>query len=231
MCTVLSPYVQARKLIDNLLDGEIQKEAILQLAGVKECPAPTSVYTERHKPIRQAIDCLISNEQDRRVFVFHGLGGAGKTQLALQTVERTREIWSDVIYVDASSVETLTSTLKGFAAARKIGETYEDTILWLGTYTKPWLLIFDNADDAALDLRRYFPKGTHGRIMITTRAREVALLAQGPDSECNVSSMGPDEALRLLLTVAKTSEAALLNGEEEAAMALVQVCNLTNIRL
>ncbi|KAG8715909.1 hypothetical protein FRC08_010039 [Ceratobasidium sp. 394] len=204
------------------IDGEIQLETIIKSFGVKECPAPTPVYTERHQPIRQAMDCLASSTWERRVFVFHGLGGAGKTQLALQTIERTREHWSDVVYADATSVETLTSTLTGFALARKIGNTYEDTLRWLGSYTGPWILLFDNADDDTLDLQRYFPKGTHGRILITTRTRDVALLAQGPNSDCNVSSMEPDEALQLLLTVARSNQSSLSNPERDAAVALVE---------
>ncbi|KAG9088891.1 hypothetical protein FS749_001775 [Ceratobasidium sp. UAMH 11750] len=204
------------------IDGEIQTASEQQLSGVKQCPAPTSVYTERHKPIQQAVDCLTSNVQERRIFVFHGLGGAGKTQLALRVVEQTREHWSDVVYVDATSLESLASTLREFAISRKIGETHEDTLRWLGSYTKPWLLVFDNADDGALDLQSYFPKGTCGRVLITTRARDVALLAKGPNSEYNVSSMEPEESLQLLLTVARSDFVTLSSENKEAATALLQ---------
>ncbi|KAG9073554.1 hypothetical protein FS749_015005 [Ceratobasidium sp. UAMH 11750] len=204
------------------IDGEIQATSEQQLSGVKQCPAPTSTFTERYKPIRQAIDCLASNVQERRIFVFHGLGGAGKTQLALRVVERTRERWSDVIYADATSLESLASTLREFAIARKIGETHEDTLRWLGSHTEPWLLVFDNADDSALDLQKYFPTGTHGRVLITTRARDVALLAKGPSSDYNVSSMEPEESLQLLLAVARSDLATLSNENKEAATALVQ---------
>ncbi|KAG8736106.1 hypothetical protein FRC10_009704 [Ceratobasidium sp. 414] len=204
------------------IDGELQAASGQQLSGVKQCPAPTSVYTERPKPIEQAISCLTTNAQERRIFVFHGLGGAGKTQLALQTVERTREHWSDVIYADATSAESLTSTLREFAIARKIGETHEDTLRWLSSYTKPWLLVFDNADDSTLDLQTYLPRGTHGRVLITTRARDVALLAKGPTSDCNVSSMEPEESLQLLFTVTRSDLARLSNVDKQAATALVK---------
>ncbi|KAG9085221.1 hypothetical protein FS749_004604, partial [Ceratobasidium sp. UAMH 11750] len=205
------------------IDGEIQAASeVQQLSGIKRCPAPTSVYTERRKPIQQAVDCLISNVQERRIFVFHGLGGAGKTQLALRVVEQTREHWSDVVYADATSLESLASTLREFAISRKIGETHEDTLRWLGSHTEPWLLVFDNADDSALDLQKYFPKGPHGRVLITTRARDVALLAKGPNSDYNVSSMEPEESLQLLLTVARSDLVTLSNENREAATALVQ---------
>ncbi|KAG8699756.1 hypothetical protein FRC09_006401 [Ceratobasidium sp. 395] len=204
------------------VDGELQIAAARQELGVKTCPPPTSVYTERRKPVQLAINCLTSSTKERRVFVFHGLGGAGKTQLALRTVEQTRDHWSDVIYIDATSVETLTSTLRQFAIARSLGDTHEATLLWLSSHTKRWLLVFDNADDTSLDLEKYFPKGAHGRVLITTRARDIALLAQGPNSDYNVSSMEPEESLQLLLTVARVDLPTLSQDDRDTAITVVQ---------
>ncbi|KAG8792030.1 hypothetical protein FRC12_007463 [Ceratobasidium sp. 428] len=204
------------------VDGELQVVVARQELGVKTCPPPTSVYTERRKPVQLAIKCLTSSTKDRRVFVFHGLGGAGKTQLALRTVEQTRDFWSDVIYVDATSVETLTSTLRQFAMARSLGDTHEATLLWLSSYTRRWLLVFDNADDTSLDLEKYFPKGAHGRVLITTRARDIALLARGTSSDYNVSSMEPEESLQLLLTVARVDLPTLSQNDRDTAITVVQ---------
>ncbi|KAG8698759.1 hypothetical protein FRC09_007045 [Ceratobasidium sp. 395] len=203
-------------------DGELQIVAARRQLGVKTCPPPTSVYTERRILVQKAINCLTSHSEERRVFVFHGLGGAGKTQLALRTIERTRDHWSDVIYVDATSAETLTSTLRQFAIARSLGDTHEVTLLWLSSYTERWLIVFDNADDASLDLQAYFPKGAHGRVLVTTRARDIALLAQGPDSDSNVSSMELEESLQLLLAVARVNTATLTNEDRDTARAIVQ---------
>ncbi|KAG8766152.1 hypothetical protein FRC12_007058 [Ceratobasidium sp. 428] len=203
------------------IDGELQIAVVRQESGVKTCPPPTSVYTERRKPVQLAINCLTSNAKERRVFVFHGLGGAGKTQLALRTVEKTRDYWSDVIFIDATSLETLTSTLRQFAIARSLGDTYESTLLWLSSYTERWLLVFDNADDTSLDLEGYLPKGTHGRVLITTRTRDITLLAQGPESDYNVSSMESEESLQLLLAVARASAPTLSDEDRDIANAIV----------
>ncbi|KAG8710896.1 hypothetical protein FRC09_020883 [Ceratobasidium sp. 395] len=185
------------------IDGKLQMTVIPQQAGVKQCPVPTSTYTERRKPVQKAIDCLTGGTSDRRVFVFHGLGGAGKTQLALQVVERTQEHWSDVIYIDATSADSLMSTLRAFAAARSIGATHEDALRSLG-------------------LQKYFPVGRHGRIMITTRSRDVVPLARGPSSDYNVSSMEPEESLQLLLAVARSDLATILSVQKKDATALVE---------
>ncbi|KAG9088863.1 hypothetical protein FRC06_001810 [Ceratobasidium sp. 370] len=217
--TVAIDQIGEIRLIIEIADGQVMQEPEL---GVKQCPAPTPVYIERHKPIEQATNCLTSSTQERRVFVFHGLGGTGKTQLALQAIERTRDYWSDVIYVDATSAETLKSALKDVALVRRIGKTHNDTLRWLSSYTKPWLLMFDNADDPTLGLQQYFPSGTHGRILVTTRSRDIALLAKGPGSDYNVSAMEPAEGLQLLMTVSRMNEQTLSDEEKCAAIGILQ---------
>ncbi|QRV95554.1 kinesin light chain [Ceratobasidium sp. AG-Ba] len=204
-----------------LIDGAIQPNGVSRMQCLKECPAPTPVYTERQKLIEKAIKCLTATAPNRRVFVFHGLGGAGKTQLALQLVKRMREHWSEIIYINASSTEAMSSTLKEVAVSRGIGDSHADTIRWLGKGNKSWLLIFDNADDPSLNLHRYFPAGANGRILITTRSRTVAFLAQGPEPECHVSKMESQEALELLLKVSKRNE-QLSREESDAGISLVE---------
>ncbi|KAG8724092.1 hypothetical protein FRC09_000370, partial [Ceratobasidium sp. 395] len=205
-----------------LPDGELHISAVRQGLGVKTCPVPASIYTDRPKPVQLAINYLTGNAEERRVFVFHGLGGSGKTQLALRTVERTRDHWSDVIYVDATSIETLMSTLRQFAVARGLGYTHEATLLWLSFRTERWLLVFDNADDTSLNLESYFPNGRHGRVLITTRNQDIAVLADGPGSAYNVSSMEPEESLQLLLTVAGVNIRTLADGENNTVNTIVQ---------
>jgi hypothetical protein len=157
------------------------------------------------------------------VCVVHGLGGAGKTQVVLKTIEQTRDNCTHVLYVDASSEEATQSTLQDFAKARNIGKAYEDTLDWLGSRREQWLLVFDNADDPSLNIRDYFPSGTHGSILITTRLTDLALLAQGPGSDCCISSMNQQEALALLMKTARLQNKELSNSEMEAANALLKV--------
>jgi hypothetical protein len=156
--------------------------------------------------------------------VVHGLGGAGKTQVVLKTIEHTRDNWTHVLYVDATSEEAIQGTFQDFAKAQNIGKAYEDTIDWLGSRREQWLLVFDNADDPSLNIRDYFPSGTHGSILITTRLADLALLAQGPGSDCCISSMNQQEALTLLMKTARLRNKELSDSEMEAANALLKVC-------
>ncbi|KAG8792219.1 hypothetical protein FRC12_006797 [Ceratobasidium sp. 428] len=204
------------------IGGKVQQPAIMQTTGVKRCPAPSPAFTGFERQVSQVRDCLLSTTNERRVCVIHGLGGSGKTQIALKVVEQTSNSWLDIVYVDATTRETTISTLKGFALERKIGETHEDTLRWLELISRSWLLVFDNADDPDLGIQNFIPAGSYGSVLLTTRLRSLALLGQGPGSECRIGGMEADEAVELLLMKARMRDQALSAEETDAATGLVQ---------
>ncbi|KAG8796106.1 hypothetical protein FRC12_004858 [Ceratobasidium sp. 428] len=204
------------------ISGKARQPAITKTTGVKRCPAPSPAFTGFERQVSQVRDCLLSAANERRVCVVHGLGGSGKTQIALKVVEQTRENWADIVYVDATTRETAISTLKGFALARKIGDTHKDTLQWLELSSKSWLLVFDNADDPDLGIQDFIPGGPYGSVLVTTRLRTVVVLGQGPGSECRVGGMEAEEAVELLLTKARMRDQVLSEEETDAATKLVQ---------
>ncbi|KAG8680999.1 hypothetical protein FRC09_017829, partial [Ceratobasidium sp. 395] len=54
---------------------------------ITNCPPSSGWFTGRIAELNQIGTCLVDGSDERRVFVLHGLGGAGKTQLALRFVE------------------------------------------------------------------------------------------------------------------------------------------------
>ncbi|KAG8699302.1 hypothetical protein FRC09_006700 [Ceratobasidium sp. 395] len=192
------------------------------MTGVKRCPAPSPAFTGFERQVSQVRDCLLSTTNERRVCVVHGLGGSGKTQIALKVVEQTRDSWSDIVYVDATTRETAVSALKGFALARKIGDGDEDALRWLELSSRSWLLVLDNADDSELGIQDFIPAGSYGSVLITTRLRSLALLGLGPGSDCCIGGMEADEAIELLLTKARMRDSVLSNQEMDAATELVR---------
>jgi hypothetical protein len=204
-------------------DGRVHLPTTQQMTSVKICPAPTPVFTGQGEKIKRVTDCISRGDKERCVFVIHGLGGAGKTQLALKTIERTRDMWSDIVYVDATSTETTVSTLEAFAKAKKIGQTLQDAIRWLGSQQERWLVVFDNADDPSLKIKDFFPPGDHGSILITTRLQSLAMFARGPHSDYAVSSMKPEEAMELLLKTARVEDTSLSGVEHKEAVQLLEV--------
>jgi tetratricopeptide (TPR) repeat protein len=150
----------------------------------------------------------------------YGLGGVGKTQISLKFVEEHSDRWVhavfyfnlgsllnfDVIsfwrvyYVDASTLETIESGFQDIARDSGAGNTAQDALRWFSEERKEWLVLFDNADDPKVNLRKVLPPCNHGNVIITTRNEACRLHA--PNSNYLVSGMSPDEAVDLLLTSA-----------------------------
>jgi len=134
-----------------------------------------------------------------------GLGGIGKTQIAVEYAYRSRELgrYTHIFWVNAASEEAL---LTSFAELAEVlpafpakGETDQRKLVsaikhWLEQCQESWLMIFDNADDVAL-VGDYLPHQSNGSILLTTRAHAVGSLA----TSVEVDTMGWLEGAQLLL--------------------------------
>ena len=107
--------------------------------------------------------------------VIYGLGGVGKTQLALeyayQNVDKYNIIWwlrSEDSVTLASDYAILAQELdlhdKGAADQNLITEAVRRCL----EQQQNWLLVFDNADDPAL-INEYVPRGGLGHVLVTSR--------------------------------------------------------------
>jgi len=94
------------------------------------------------------------------------------------------------------------------------------SLRWLASQTDGnWLLVFDNADNVDLKLKKYFPSCSFGNILITTRNRELRHYS-AKDADAGVKGMDLDDAKNLLLVQARAQS----NVENDAlAEAIVQV--------
>ncbi|KAJ7824351.1 hypothetical protein B0H13DRAFT_2290987 [Mycena leptocephala] len=138
---------------------------------------------------------------ERHTYVLHGLGGSGKTQVALKFLDMISRHqaprFTKQFFINASSLQTLDTALKNIAIAHKIGTSSEDGLLWLISQREEWMLLFDNADNPSIDLFHFFPKCTHGNIIITSRNPQLAV--HGPRSHSRVGDMNETDAIDLLL--------------------------------
>ncbi|MEI9888389.1 MAG: hypothetical protein WDN08_18185 [Rhizomicrobium sp.] len=96
--------------------------------------------------------------------------------------------FSEVFFVDSSSVDAISADLKTIALAKAWGDTPEAGKQGLSLQKDRWLLVFNNADDVKINLRQYFPIGSHGEYVITSRNRETSLLS--PRGHCQVPAHG-----------------------------------------
>lgn len=132
----------------------------------------------------------------------------------------------DVFYIDATSHQTASAGLSALAKSAKAGETSDEALAWLESKQERWLLVLNNADDPQLNLQQFFPRCTHGDILITTRNQQMRVHAQDKGSFCRVDGMLPKDALELMLKVSQEE------GEDVVSLStkLVEVCcNLATI--
>ncbi|KAJ7642598.1 hypothetical protein DFH06DRAFT_603443 [Mycena polygramma] len=170
---------------------------------VNNCLPPSRIFSGRRSIIdkmHQYFNQDVGKQQ--HIYVLHGLGGAGKTQIALTFIKESASLFSDMFMIDTSTVETITNGLKNIAVSKHVGDSKQEALQWLTTNREGWLVFFDNADDPKINLNRFFPQCDHGNILITTRNPELGMY--GEDSL--VSDMEETEAVTLLLTRCKQEQ-------------------------
>ncbi|KAI4599644.1 hypothetical protein KJ359_001741 [Pestalotiopsis sp. 9143b] len=145
-----------------------------------------------------------------------GLGGTGKTQIALEIAYRVRKAHPScsVFWVPAVSMalfEDAYRTIGQILGVPNIDDDKADVKILVKTAleqsSNSWLLILDNADDVDLitgqttktGLRAYLPFNRRGSILITTRNRNATLiLGVRHQNSFLLSEMSHDEAIQIL---------------------------------
>ncbi|KAJ7841847.1 P-loop containing nucleoside triphosphate hydrolase protein [Mycena leptocephala] len=132
---------------------------------INNCPPPTRIFRGRRTILDEMHQDFSQNTTSQDIFVLHGLGGSGKTQIALKFIQEAN---SQYLCSLPSGFET-ELTLKTIAKMKCVGESASDAIQWLQSKQDQWLLLFDNADDPKINFNDYFPHRSHGKILITSR--------------------------------------------------------------
>lgn len=131
-----------------------------------------------------------------------GLGGIGKTQIAVEYAYRSLEYYQAMFWITASSRDALISDFVTLATLLDLPEKDEQdqnivvraVKFWLATSQTNWLLILDNVDDLEM-VAEFLPAQGPGDILMTTRLQALGAFAHGIE----VEKMDEDEGITFLL--------------------------------
>lgn len=147
-----------------------------------------------------------------------GLGGIGKTQMAIEYAYRWRGEYKGIFWAKADSRELLLASYVAIAAKLNLSEaaaTEQRMVVsalkqWLADRVG-WLLILDNADDLEM-VSDFFPFERRGCVLLTTRAHATGRLA----GRIDVDEMPVQEGVLFLLRRAGLASAdSSLSAVEE----------------
>lgn len=164
-------------------------------------------FTGREDLLGRVRDCFTNSNGATPIEVqaLTGMGGIGKTQVALEYAYRSRNAYRAIFWVRAAGRDTLAADCTVIARLLGLPEQNEqDQSLvvdgvkrWLA-HEPGWLLILDNVDELSL-AAEFLPVGGKGHTMLTTRIQATGNLALAH----GVENMEQDEGSLLLLRRAK----------------------------
>ncbi|KAK9769980.1 putative NB-ARC domain-containing protein [Seiridium cardinale] len=184
---------------------------------------------EVHDAIHATLDPSVRSHSGLRTFALTGLGGMGKTQIAISYAYRHKDLYKVVLWAHADGQSKLAESFSLFAAKLGLGNSLPLTQAkqavkdCLKTLNVPWLLILDNADgdDKQELLREFCPDAGNGSILITSRDHTLATQYVG----LSLGKLDKDSAVSLLFKLTVLNRAQMpdetMPAELEAAGQIV----------
>ncbi|KXJ84799.1 P-loop containing nucleoside triphosphate hydrolase protein, partial [Microdochium bolleyi] len=201
---------------------------------------PDPDFVKRHD-VTAWLDTTLAQPGSRAALV--GLGGIGKSQVAIEYAHRIRQQSPStyVLWVHADTQARFEEGYRGIAERLQLPQRHDpqaDVLQlvynWLfNTGNGQWLMILDNADNVEVffpslrnrpgtivskqrPLASLLPQSTNGRVLITSRNRDAAERLSGGWGVFFMQRMDENQATQLLLKKLRD------RYEEEAAAALAQ---------
>ncbi|KAI1086290.1 hypothetical protein F5B19DRAFT_169948 [Rostrohypoxylon terebratum] len=179
-----------------------------------------------------------ANKEDCQRTALEGLGGVGKTQIALEAAYRVRDRYPDcsvfwVPAVNATSFENAYRDIGHELGVEGVDDKGSDVKTLVNAALSResagyWLLIIDNADDLELlfdgvALLDYLPFSRKGSILFTTRNHATVVRLDIPQKyNMTITEMDKEEATKLLRTGLKESQMQ----DTESTRCLLDLANL-----
>jgi tetratricopeptide (TPR) repeat protein len=189
-----------------------------------------SVFTGREEILTHLVDTLKAGQATAlsQPQALSGLGGVGKTQVAVEYAYQRHQDYQAVFWTGASTRESLVSgyiTIAGLLNLPEKDEQDQTIIIkavlrWLTTHTE-WLLILDNADDLTV-VREFVPPMFGGCILLTTRAQAMGRFAARIEVDTMPTDIGALFLLRRALPM--PSSASLQDADAADVAKAREIC-------
>ncbi|WP_049562908.1 FxSxx-COOH system tetratricopeptide repeat protein [Nonomuraea sp. SBT364] len=165
------------------MDEQVSTQEPARMPAIwgKKIPGRNKNFTGREKLLSQLRESITTSTKAAVVPLpqaLQGLGGVGKTQLAIEYAWRYRGFYDLIWWVPADQPMLVPSTLAALTDDLKLRPASSVGIdeaaasvrdaLQRGDPVEKWLLIFDNADEPE-EIRDLIPEGGPGHVLITSR--------------------------------------------------------------
>jgi tetratricopeptide (TPR) repeat protein len=159
-----------------------------------------TLLQQLHTRLRKTGTAIVGQRQ-----AINGLGGIGKTQLAVKYAYQYRQEYQTVLWVHADTTEALNTSYTEIARllqlpqkdAKEQEEIVQGVKDWLSDQQN-WLLILDNADEPDV-LIPFLPPRVGGHLIVTTRAADISYLGLGFGHALTVQKFTKNQDVPFLL--------------------------------
>jgi tetratricopeptide (TPR) repeat protein/transcriptional regulator with XRE-family HTH domain len=158
------------------------------------------VFTGREHVLQQLYASLVTGKAAALTQAISGLGGVGKTQIAVEYCYRHRCEYKAVLWATADTRDELLADLISIAKLLKLPESrskdqqpiFNALRKWMREQPH-WLLVLDNVESVEI-VKDIIPPARRGHILVTTRTQ-----ATGTYPKINVQDMEEEEGALLVL--------------------------------
>lgn len=197
-------------------------ESIEQPPGIvfSGLPESTASFLGRKGELTELSQALDPSLPGRKCSLLLGIGGSGKTQLALRHIKEEGRRYSAVVWINASTAEhaahdfqeAASEILKSWPRDVPVQQSQDMDALsrvkarLRSTMHRNWLLVIDSVEDVDQnELARYVPECAHGSVLITS-TKPRACKGFRPKRPVYVEGLDHDNARSLLLRCAQRDE-------------------------
>lgn len=182
---------QKVKALESSLEDHVNASATNEATAFL-APRRNSCFCGRANELSAILGILNGNQNSCVDTAIYGLGGIGKTSLAVEFIWRHKnEYPGGIFWISGESNMTFQSSVREMALEMQITSPESDfsftlmkALAWLKKQSKMWCLVVDNLDQLEMSedmrklLRGKWKQGSRGHVIITTRREPREILKE-----------------------------------------------------